>query len=119
MIKVAVSPEWSLNEVVKRLEESIEPGRSVSAQVFVADSVPVEGVAAAARKIVTDATRRLKLSSNAVRVGKIRGLAKSFSVTSDKAAIFAEIAKQRDVKTVLESEQSDILPHSGKRTAVL
>ena len=43
-------------------------------------------------------------------VGKIHRLAKSFSVTSDVPHVFDAIAKRDDVKSILESVQSDILP---------
>jgi hypothetical protein len=50
-----------------------------------------------------------------VRIGKVRGLAKSFSVTSDVPDVFEAIARQDDVKTMLEAEQADILPHPTSR----
>jgi hypothetical protein len=37
-------------------------------------------------------------------------LARSFSVTTDKPDIFKSIAKSDEVKSILESEQFDILP---------
>jgi hypothetical protein len=37
-------------------------------------------------------------------------VAKSFSVTSDVPHVFDAIAKRGDVKSILESVQSDILP---------
>jgi hypothetical protein len=61
-------------------------------------------------EIVDNASASLNLAANAVTVGKIHRLAKSFSVTSDVAHVFDAIAKRDDVKSILESVQSDILP---------
>lgn len=112
------SPEWGLQEVVDRLQQKASHGLTASAQIFVEDSVPSSEIPAVAEKIVSTARKSLKLSPDAVRIGKIRSLAKSFSVTSGVADIFAAIARQSNVKSMLESEQSDILPHPVKRRLV-
>jgi hypothetical protein len=119
MSGISSSPRWELNAVVKRLQKRTASGSPVSAQVFVADKVPVSEVPAAAKKIVADACYSLKLAPDQIRIGKVRGLAKSFSVTSDVADVFAAIAEQHDVKTMLEAEQVDILPYPVHQKAVL
>jgi hypothetical protein len=108
--KVKASPEWESDAVVKRLQEAAAPGRPVSAQVFLKDDVSDSELSSKAQEIVDHASASLKLKANAVTVGKIHRLAKSFSVTSDVPHVFDAIAKRDDVKSILESVQSDILP---------
>lgn len=109
--KLDPSPEWAAKTVAKRLRKAAEAGAApVSAQVFVEESVPSHELQATAEQIVTESSKTLGLGPNAVRVGKIHPLAKSFSITSDSPEVFEEIIKRQDVKTILESEQQDILP---------
>jgi hypothetical protein len=119
MAGVGASPEWELQAVVRRLREKTAQGVPVSAQVFVMDDVPVGEIAAAAKRIVECASVSLNLSPGAVRIGKVRSLAKSFSVTSDVADVFEAIAGQDVVKAMLETEQADILPRPRNRKIAL
>lgn len=107
-----------LDDVVNRLKQKASHGSPASAQIFVKDSVPSSEVAAVAESIVSNARKSLKLSPDSVHVGKVRSLAKSFSVTSDVADVFAAIASQSDVKSMLESEQTDIFPRPIKHKLV-
>jgi hypothetical protein len=116
--EIKPSPEWELEAVVKRLHEKATAGQPVSVQVFVNDDVPVNELPAKAQEIVDDASASLNLAPGAVRIGKIHGLAKSFSVTSAIPHVFEAIAKRDEVKTILESIQTDILPKPVKRKAV-
>ncbi len=104
------SPQWQADAVVKRLKEKASDGRPASAQVFISDSVGPEHIATKAHEIVKSAASKAGLSTDAAQVGKIFPLARSFSVTTDKPDIFEFIVKSGEVKSILESEQSDILP---------
>lgn len=109
--KINPSPEWAAKNVAKRLRKAAEArGAPVSAQVFVEESVQSDDLQTTAEQIVTETSKTLGLEPNAVRVGKVHPLAKSFSITSDSPEVFEEIIKRQDVKTILESEQQDIFP---------
>jgi hypothetical protein len=116
--EIKPSPEWALEAVVKRLHEKTAPGQPVSVQVFVTDDVSANELPAKAQEIVDDASASLNLAPDAVRIGKIHRLAKSFSITSDIPHVFDAIAKRGEVKTILESAQTDVLPKPVKRKAV-
>ena len=104
------SPEWAQEAVVERLRTRTAGGRPASVQVFMKDDVPADELSAKAKEIVETANASLGLAPGTVRVGKVHRLAKSFSVTSDQATVFETIANRDEVKAILESEQSDILP---------
>ncbi|CAN5201487.1 hypothetical protein BH10PSE6_BH10PSE6_25790 [soil metagenome] len=104
------SSEWTQKAVVERLRAKTAGGRSASAQVFMSDAVAAEDLSAKAKEIVETANASLGLAPGTVRVGRVHRLAKSFSVTSDQPEIFANIASRYEVKSLLDSEQTDILP---------
>jgi hypothetical protein len=112
---VESSPQWRADAVLKRLQESASKGQPVSAQVFMSGSVSPDDIARKAQEIVNKAADEAGVSRDAVRVGKIFPLAKSFSVTSDKPDIFRSIVNSNEVNSILESEQSDILPKPVNR----
>jgi hypothetical protein len=107
---VESSPQWLADAVVKRLQEKASKGQPVSAQVFMSESVGPNDIVQKAHEIVKNAVSEAGLSADSARVGKIFPLARSFSVTTDKPDIFKSIVKSDEVKSILESEQSDILP---------
>ncbi len=104
------SSEWTQEEVVERLRAKTAGGRPASVQVFMTDAVPVADLSSKAKEIVETANASLGLAPGTVQVGRVHRLAKSFSVTSDQAEVFANIAGRDEVKSILDSEQSDILP---------
>lgn len=113
---VKPSPEWANEAVVKRLHEKTAAGQPVCAQVFMTDKVSADDLSAKAKEIVEEVSASLGLAPDAVRIGKVHRLAKSFAVTSDMPQVFEAIAKRDEVKNILESEQTDILPKPVKRT---
>jgi hypothetical protein len=108
--KIKPSPEWEADAVIKRLHETTSPGRPSSVQVFLNDDVSANDVPQKAEEIVKYASAGLNLPADAVKLGKTYRSAKSFSISSDVPGVFEAIAKRRDVKTILESAQADILP---------
>jgi hypothetical protein len=112
---VESSPQWQAEAVLKRLKEKALDGQPMSVQVFISNSVSPEDIALKAHEIVKNATSDAGLSSGAAQVGKIFPLARSFSVTTNKPEIFKSISMSNDVKSILESEQSDILPKPVNR----
>ena len=107
---IKASPEWQSEAVVKRLRKSTAPGQPASVQVFLNDDVSASDLPAKAQQIIDDASASLNLTPDAVKIGKVHRLAKSFSVSSDDADFFDAIAKRDNVKSILESAQPDILP---------
>jgi hypothetical protein len=104
------SSEWTQKAVVERLRAKTAGGRPASVQVFMSEAVAAEDLPAKAKEIVETANASLGLAPGTVQVGKVHRLAKSFSVTSDQPEIFANIASRDEVKSILDSEQADILP---------
>ena len=96
------SAEWELHAVVERLQKNTAPGKPVSANVFIKDTVPTEELSAKVQEIVDDATTKLNLAPNSVKIGKVRPSSRSFSVTSDEPSFFDQIAKRGEVETMLE-----------------
>jgi hypothetical protein len=119
MPKTENSDAWKTDAVLQRLGQRVASGRPVACQVFVADDVPAAQVPETAHRIVAEASEQLNLPPGAIHLGKIRGLAKSFSVTTDVPEAFEAIARQRTVKGIMEAEQLDILPQPVRRKAVL
>jgi len=108
--KVKVSSEWKPEAVIKRLRQKISPGRPSAVQVFFNDKVPASHLAEKAKEIVDHACASLNLPPDAIKLGKVFRSARSFSVSTDVPDALDVIAKRDEVKTILESEQSDILP---------
>jgi hypothetical protein len=108
--KTKASQEWESQAVADRLSKTTAPGRPSSFQVFLTDDVSADDLPAKAQEIVDAASESLNLSADAVKIGKVHRLAKSFSVTTDAPNLFHAIAKRNEVKTLLESAQPDILP---------
>lgn len=114
---VESSPQWRAEAVVKRLKDKALDGQPVSAQIFMSDSVSPDDIVQKAHEIVTAAANKAGVSADSARVGKVFPLARSFSVTTDNPDIFKSIAKSDEVKSILESEQSDILPKPLNRVS--
>jgi len=110
------SPQWRAEAVLKRLQERAWDGQPVSVQVFMSESVKPGDILSKAEEIVRDAAKKSGLPSHAVRVGKVFPLARSFSVVADKPDAFKAIVDSKDVKSIVESEQTDILPKPLNRT---
>ena len=108
--KIKASPEWESEAVVKRLRKTTSPGQPSSVQVFLTDDVAANDLPAKAEEIISDASASLNLPADAVKIGKVHRLARSFSITSDVPNVFDAISKRDDVKTILKSAQPDILP---------
>jgi hypothetical protein len=108
--KTKASPQWEAEAVVKRLRETTSPGQPSSVQVFLNDDVSADDLPDKAREIVKDACESLKIPADAIRLGKVFRSAKSFSVSTDVPNVFEAIARRGEVKSMLESAQSDILP---------
>jgi hypothetical protein len=116
MVDPIESPQWQADAVVKRLQERTSGGQPVSVQVFMSEKIKPGEISSIADEIVRNAAEKSGLPSHAVRVGKVFPLARSFSVIADKPETFRAIADNEDVKSILESEQADILPKPLNRT---
>lgn len=112
------SSAWATENVLKQLEERTPAGQAVSAQVFLADTVPAEELAVVAKQIVEAATESAGEPSQPVEIGKIHRLAKSFSVKAAPSVI-RELSNLGRVKAVLPSEiQEGMLIRPVKKTPV-
>ena len=112
------SAQWEPKNVLKRLRKATASGQSASVQVFVNDAVAADELQDKAKQIVDDAAAAAGLEAGAVRLNKVHPLAKSFSVTASSPEVFEAIMKRDEVKTILESAQSDIYPKPVKRKDV-
>jgi hypothetical protein len=108
--KIKPSPEWEDQAVVKRLRQTTGPGRPSAVQVFLNDEISTSDLPEKAKEIVTETSTRLNLPAGAIKLGKVFRLAKSFSVSTDVPDVFDALVKRDEVKTILDSEQTDILP---------
>lgn len=108
--KTKPSPEWEGDAVARRLRETTRPGRPSAVQVFLNDEVSASDLPEKAKEIVSDMSTSLNLPADAIKLGKVFRSAKSFSVSTDRPDVFDALAKRGDVKSILESEQPDILP---------
>jgi hypothetical protein len=108
--KSKASPEWEAEAVVKRLRKTTSPGQPSSVQVFLNDDVSASDLPEKAKEIVKDASESLNIPADAIKLGKVFRLAKSFSVSTDVPNVFEAIAKRGEVKSILDSAQTDILP---------
>ena len=107
---IEASLQWRPDVVLKRLQDKGSDGRPVSAQVFMSQSVEPGDLSSKAHEIVEAAALVSGLSPGAVRVGKVFPLARSFSVSADSPNAFTAIVNNKDVSSILESEQPDIMP---------
>jgi hypothetical protein len=110
----ASSSQWSIPEVLAQLRAKAGKGKPVAVQVFLHDDVSAENLAELAEKIVTAAKEEVGKHA-AAKLGKVHRLAKSFSVSADVDTLSA-VANMPNVKTILPSEISDILPRPVKTT---
>jgi hypothetical protein len=108
--KIKPSPQWAPEAVAKRLRESTSPGQPSSVQVFLHDEISANDLPEKAKEIVKDMSASLNLPADAIKLGKVFRSAKSFSLSTDVPGVFDAIAKRGEVKSILESEQHDILP---------
>jgi hypothetical protein len=112
------SSTWATENVLEQLEEMTPPGETVSAQIFLADTVPAEELAVVAKQIVEAATKSAGESSQPVEIGKIHRLAKSFSVKAAPSVI-RQMSNLGRVKAVLPSEiKEGMLIRPVKKTPV-
>jgi hypothetical protein len=111
MAKAPDPPDWSKGAVVRRLQADTPSGRPASAQFFL--DVPEEEVGAAARRLFDDAVANSGSMPVAPKLGKVRTLARSFSVEGDPQFL-AELAKAAEVRDVLPSQIDDIYPKPVK-----
>ncbi len=105
------SAEWKIANVIEVLRKQARPNQPPTAQIFLDDSVEIDRVSMEelVQKIVEDAVLGLRGPMIGPQLGKLRYLAKSFSVTADPDVI-AEIAKSPSVRSILPSKIDDIYP---------
>ncbi|WP_441233470.1 hypothetical protein [Bradyrhizobium sp. 930_D9_N1_4] len=108
--KTKPSAQWEGDAVARRLRQATKPGRPSAVQVFLNDEISASDLPEKAKQIVTDMSASLNLPADAIKLGKVFRSAKSFSVSTDIPDVFDALAKCGDVKSILESEQPDILP---------
>ncbi|MFL4971947.1 MAG: hypothetical protein ACJ8DQ_03015 [Xanthobacteraceae bacterium] len=109
------SSEWTIPEVLARLRESGK-GKPVQAHVFLSDDVPAEQLPDLARQMITAAKKKVGEHA-AAELGKIHGLAKSFSLKADVDTLSA-VAKMPNIKAILPSEVEDVFPRPVKASPV-
>lgn len=114
MAKQPASGEFSHEAIRRQLQEQGASGEPVSAQVFFGDDVDASALGSVAEAVVKEAEESVG-RPRSVEVRKVRGLAKSASVSGDPEVIAAMQASEK-VKAVLPNVVQDILPQPrGKR----
>jgi hypothetical protein len=108
--QIKPSAEWETKNVVKRLRKATSPGKPAAVQVFLKDRLSLDDLNEKAKELVSYANASLNLPAGSVKLGKVFRAANSFSMSSDVPDAFDLIAKRGEVKTILDSAQSDILP---------
>ncbi|ESQ83760.1 hypothetical protein [Asticcacaulis benevestitus] len=108
MSEVNASDQWSKSAVVSRLKDKLRQGHPVSVQVFLnQDCGDVSGLA---QTMVDDSLAQAGMAPQSASLGRIFRLANSFSVSSDNLPFFESLSRRPEVKSLIESEQSDIFP---------
>lgn len=105
------SPDWRKEAVLETLRKQARADQPPTAQVFLDESIDLdeESMAVLVKKMIESACLRAGQPASDRMIGKVRHLAKSFSVTADPE-IIEELIKQPEVKSILPSEISDIYP---------
>lgn len=109
------SPNWSTEQVLETLRRQVRDGGPASAQVFMCETVPPDGLRGKVEEIVREVRSRGCASPDGVVIGRVHRLARSFSVRADPEFI-AEIAKSKDVRAILPSRIDDVCPKPLNRT---
>jgi hypothetical protein len=110
------SSQWATANVLAQLRARAGDKGKIAAQVFLHDDSPANDLSDMAQKIVSAAKQKVGKEATA-ELGKVHQLAKSFSLQADVDTL-AAIADMPDVKTILPSEVTDILPRPTKVTPV-
>ena len=116
--EIEPSAQWRPEAVLARLQAQSAKGEPLSVQVSLSDGVDETDVARLADEITQGAAHVTGAAAGSYHVGRVFPLAKSFSVQADKPDIFREILKHRDVKSLIESQQPDILPKPLDRRVI-
>ncbi|WP_027154884.1 hypothetical protein [Mesorhizobium sp. WSM2561] len=108
MGKQKASEEFAPDAIARELRKQGASGEPVGAQIFFEDNVDVSALAETAEHVIRDAEASLG-KPGSVTVRKIRGFAKSASVSGDPEVI-AAVQSSDKVKSVQPNVVRDILP---------
>ena len=114
MARQPASDEFSRDSIRRQLVEQGASGEPVGAQVFFDDEIDPAALESVAQAAVKEAEESLGRPGS-VEVRRVRGLAKSASVSGDPEVI-AAIQGSAKVKAVLPNAVSDILPQPRNKT---
>jgi hypothetical protein len=116
MGKQKASQEFEPDAIARVLREQGASGEPVGAQVFFDDDVDASALEETAEHVIRDAEASLG-KPGSVTVRKVRGSAKSASVSGDPEVI-AAIQASNKVKSVLPNVVPDILPQPRNKKPV-
>jgi hypothetical protein len=105
------SPEWDKKSVVERLRAQSQGSKPVAAQVFLTGEKASGNLSELAQELVKTAASAAE--GKVAALGRVSNLAKSFSLTAHPD-VFAALAKDPAVKSILPSEIDDIYPKPVK-----
>jgi hypothetical protein len=106
------SSEWDKKAVVERLRAQSKGSKPVAAQVFLSGDKAGGNLSELAQELVKAATSKAA-GKDKPAVGRVSNLAKSFSLTAHPD-VFAALANDPAVKSILPSEIEDIYPKPVK-----
>jgi hypothetical protein len=107
------SSEWDKTAVVERLRAQSKGSKPVVAQVFLSGDKASGNLSELAQELVKAATSKAAGKPQPAAVGRVSNLAKSFSLTAHPD-VFAALASDPAVKSILPSEIEDIYPKPVK-----
>jgi hypothetical protein len=107
------SSEWDKKAVVERLRAQSKGSKPVAAQVFLSGDKAGGNLSELAQELVKAAASKAAGESQPASVGRVSNLAKSFSLTAHPD-VFAALANDPAVKSILPSEIEDIYPKPVK-----
>ena len=109
MAPAAPPPDWDKKAVVDRLRAHAKGSEPVAAQVFLHGDEDGGNLSEVAHKLVDAAASAVSDESKKAAIGHVSRLAKSFSLTAHPD-VFAALARDPAVKSILPSEIDDIYP---------
>jgi hypothetical protein len=113
MTRSGPSSEWDKKTVIERLRAQSKGSKPVAAQVFLAGDKATGNLSELAQELVKAAASKTAGKPKPAAVGRVSDLAKSFSLTAHPD-VFAALAKNPAVKSILPSEIEDIYPKPVK-----
>jgi hypothetical protein len=107
------SVNWTMESVLARLREQARGSGTVAANVFLSGPESGTEMKEVVRQAVNEAAAAAGPGTRRPEIGRVSDMAKSFSLTAEPA-VFAALARNPRVKSILPSVIPDIYPKPTK-----